>query len=171
MTKLPHHLRENIARNIRECRKRKFPGYGGESKCAHAFGVSPQQWSPWERGLRTPDGNRLQAIAGFFNVTMEFMLNDNRSLDERIKAIPYLRAENHRPLPAYRQAAGEQKINPTPAMKSPPPGADEDTIYKIVDHCLRRVINEGVTVKLDDESIAKLAREMRKYGGVSRSSW
>lgn len=78
MGKIPNELREIIARNIRECRLQKFPGRGGGKKCAETFGVSPQQWSPWERGMRTPDELRLSQIAEFFGVTVEFLRRDNR---------------------------------------------------------------------------------------------
>lgn len=79
MGKIPQPLREIIGRNIRDCRKKKFPGRGGAKQCALAFGVSPQQWSPWERGGRTPDESRLEQIAGFFGVTVEFLRRDNRT--------------------------------------------------------------------------------------------
>ena len=78
MGKIPAELRENIARNIRECRSRAFPGRGGGKRCAEAFGVTPQQWSPWERGLRTPDEVRLARIAELFGVTVEYLRRDNR---------------------------------------------------------------------------------------------
>lgn len=77
MGKIPNELRETIAKNIRDCRMKKFPGRGGGKKCAEAFGVSPQQWSPWERGMRTPDELRLSQIADFFGVTVEFLRRDN----------------------------------------------------------------------------------------------
>lgn len=77
MGKIPNELRETIARNIRDCRMKKFPGRGGGKKCAESFGVSPQQWSPWERGMRTPDEQRLSQIADFFGVTVEFLRRDN----------------------------------------------------------------------------------------------
>lgn len=77
MGKIPSELRETIARNIRDCRMNKFPGRGGGKKCAESFGVSPQQWSPWERGMRTPDELRLSQIADFFGVTVEFLRRDN----------------------------------------------------------------------------------------------
>ncbi len=77
MGKIPTELRNIIARNIRECRKKKFPGRGGSKKCAEKFGVSPQQWSPWERGKRTPDEDRLAKIAKFFGVDVEFLRRDN----------------------------------------------------------------------------------------------
>ena len=83
MGKIPDELRETIARNIRECRMKKYPGRGGGKKCAGAFGVSPQQWSPWERGLRTPDEVRLTQIAGFFGVTVEYLRRDNRLKQEQ----------------------------------------------------------------------------------------
>lgn len=77
MGKIPNELRETIARNIRDCRMKKFPGRGGGKKCAESFGVSPQQWSPWERGMRTPDEYRLSQIADFFGVTVEYLRRDN----------------------------------------------------------------------------------------------
>ncbi len=40
MGKSPGELRETIARNIRECRMKKYPGRGGGKKCAEAFGVT-----------------------------------------------------------------------------------------------------------------------------------
>jgi len=79
MRKIPLELKETIARNIRECRKEKFPGRGGGKKCAAAFGVSPQQWSPWERGKRTPDESRIQQMADFFGVTVEYLRRDSSS--------------------------------------------------------------------------------------------
>ncbi len=77
MGKIPNELREIIAHNIRDCRLKKFPGRGGGKKCAETFGVSPQQWSPWERGMRTPDELRLSQIAEFFDVSVEFLRRDN----------------------------------------------------------------------------------------------
>ncbi len=77
MGKIPNELREAIARNIRDCRLKKFPGRGGGKKCAESFGVSPQQWSPWERGMRTPDELRLSQIAAFFGVTVEYLRRDH----------------------------------------------------------------------------------------------
>ena len=77
MGKIPNELREAIARNIRDCRMKKYPGRGGGKKCAESFGVSPQQWSPWERGMRTPDELRLSQIAEFFGVTVEYLRRDN----------------------------------------------------------------------------------------------
>ncbi len=82
MGKIPNELRETIARNIRECRMKKYPGRGGGKKCAEEFGVSPQQWSPWERGVRTPDELRLSQIAGFFGVTVECLRRDNEVMQQ-----------------------------------------------------------------------------------------
>ncbi len=78
MRRTPQELRETIASNIRNCRLEKYPGRGGAKLCAEAFGVSPQQWSPWERGSRTPDELRLSEIADFFGVTVEWLRRDNR---------------------------------------------------------------------------------------------
>lgn len=83
MVKVPNELREIIARNIRNCRSKKFPGRGGAKKCAETFGVSPQQWSPWERGMRTPDEMRLEQLADFFGVSVEYLRRDNQAEEKR----------------------------------------------------------------------------------------
>ena len=83
MGKIPNELRQTIAANIRAARIKKFLGRGGGKKCAAAFSefvgqnVSPQQWSPWERGMRTPDENRLKQMAEFFGVTVEDLRPDS----------------------------------------------------------------------------------------------
>ena len=79
MGRIPNHLRITIASNIRECRLKKFPGRGGGKECAEAFGVSPQQWSPWERGMRTPDEKRRAQLAEFFGVSVEYLRSDHSS--------------------------------------------------------------------------------------------
>ncbi len=89
MGKIPEQLRQIIAANIRACRMKKFPESGGGKKCAEAFGVSPQQWSPWERGMRTPDELRLSQIASFFGVTVEHMRRDNSAPDMSSKNNPH----------------------------------------------------------------------------------
>jgi transcriptional regulator with XRE-family HTH domain len=70
MGRLTREEKEIIAYNISEQRKLRYPGHGGGKKCAAAFGIPPQQWSPWESGGRTPDDNRLNQIATFFEVTV-----------------------------------------------------------------------------------------------------
>ncbi len=83
MSRMPHSLRAIIARNIRECRLEKFPKRGGSKECAEEFSlytgrnVSPQQWSPWECGGRTPNEESLEQIAAFFGKTVEYMHCDN----------------------------------------------------------------------------------------------
>ncbi len=77
MVKAPKKLREIIAGNIRECRKKQFPGLGGQKRCAQAFGVTQQYWSPWERGHRTPNEMRMLQLARFFGVTVEYLRSDN----------------------------------------------------------------------------------------------
>ena len=74
MGRIPEQLRRNIGANLRRLRMQLFPGRGGAQTCARAFGVSPQQWSPWERGLRTPDENRLARLAAFFGVSVEELM-------------------------------------------------------------------------------------------------
>ncbi len=120
MAKIPQHLRETIARNIMQCRMKKFPGRGGGKRCAEAFGVSPQQWSPWERGIRTPDEQRMELIATFFDTTVEWLRTDHQS-----------------PLPEWMTEAPYAKLFP-----GIPPGAPPVTctinyqaLCQIIDHC------------------------------------
>lgn len=87
MGKISKELRDIIAKNLRDCRMKKYPGRGGAKKCAEMFGVSPQQWSPWERGLRTPDELRLTQLADFFDVTTEYLRRDN-SGDSKKGTVP-----------------------------------------------------------------------------------
>ncbi len=81
MGRIPEELRRIIAANIRAERVRNYPGRGGGKRCAEAFGVSPQQWSPWERGARTPDELRLSEIAEFFGVTVDHMRHEHPASD------------------------------------------------------------------------------------------
>lgn len=112
MGKIPNDLREAIARNIKTQREKKFPGRGGGKKCAEAFGVSPQQWSPWERGMRTPDEMRLKQIADFFELTVEDLRRDNR--EKRIDT--GIRDGGHYGFAAY----GESMIQAgPPALREP----------------------------------------------------
>ncbi len=95
MSKVQSSLRETIARNIRECRLERFPGRGGSKKCAAEFSryigqnISPQQWSPWERGMRMPKERHLQQIAAFFGKTIEYMCGDNRQPIPAAPVVPH----------------------------------------------------------------------------------
>lgn len=113
MGKIPQELRNTIAQNIRKCRMDKFPGRGGGKKCAEAFGVSPQQWSPWERGMRTPDELRLSQIAEFFGVTVEYLRRDNA-------AKPQESSMTEQPSHVYAgYDAAIYHSSPAPALREP----------------------------------------------------
>lgn len=87
MEKRPNLSREYIAKNITACRKIKHPGRGGQRECAEVFGVLPQQWSPWERGIRTPTGPRLSRICEYFAVTVEWLsTNHGPTIDDAKRA-------------------------------------------------------------------------------------
>lgn len=66
-------LRLIVGENIKYCQEKRFPGMGGGKECAEAFGVSQQQWSPWQLGKRLPKEKRLVEIAEFFGMTPEWM--------------------------------------------------------------------------------------------------
>ncbi len=104
MGKMPQKLRETIASNIRQCRVRTYPGRGGGKKCAEEFGVSPQQWSPWESGKRTPDELRLEQIAVFFKTTVEWLRTDHSLATETSQTIP-------NPIPSPSASPSMYRIN------------------------------------------------------------
>ncbi len=81
MAKIPEALKKTVGANIAFLRKKKFPGFGGAQICAAEFGVSPQQWSPWERGSRMPNEDRMQSIAEFFGVTVAWIREDHGNGD------------------------------------------------------------------------------------------
>ena len=100
---IPTASREAIARNIRDRRMNRFPGRGGAKRCAEAFGVSPQQWSPWERGMRTPDEKSLMRLAAFFGVTVEWLCLDHTHSepggDEENRSLAEQSPGNNQPVP------------------------------------------------------------------------
>lgn len=43
------------------------------STCAEKFGVSLQQWSPWELGKRLPKDDKLAMIADFLGTSVDWL--------------------------------------------------------------------------------------------------
>lgn len=168
MGKIPSALRETIARNIRACRLEKFPGRGGGKKCADSFGVTQQQWSPWERGMRTPDEYRLEQIAAFFGKTVAWMRCDHRA--ERMAreqgapapesaAMPPPCAAGPEPPGVKARAAGIVGIDtPPPSWEPAQPGSPE-SFFWLARHFLVMVQTHGL--RLDKQSIDYLADALR----------
>ncbi|MCD8351202.1 MAG: helix-turn-helix transcriptional regulator [Planctomycetaceae bacterium] len=109
MPQLPQAIRSAIAQSIRRHRLQKFPGRGGAKACAEAFGVLPQQWSPWERGIRTPSEPHMQRLAEFFDTTIEEMRRPNIPEDS-LQPRPMLEQEQE-----FFKAIISQKISDTAA--------------------------------------------------------
>ncbi len=160
MGTIPHQLREIIARNIEECRQKKFPGRGGEKKCAEAFGVSPQQWSPWERGRRTPDETRLSQIADFFGVTVEWMRRDNRPPSARPtpKLPPPVIEQGFPDMGLLRDIAGAD-FPPPPSWNSAPPGSPA-SFFWLAHRFVMSIETHGL--RLDTQSLKYLAECIKK---------
>ena len=143
MGRIPNHLRLIIASNIRECRLKKFPGRGGGKQCAEAFGVSPQQWSPWERGMRTPDEARMQQMADFFGVSVE-----------------YLRADHSPPnIPPQPESA-----EPTPLQVEPSMGINEllENSFKLI-WLVTAMQNDVLLGRRGYPPVIGIMREIRLY--------
>ncbi len=162
-SRIPIPLRVIIARNIRRCRFQKFGGRGGSKRCAEAFGVSPQQWSPWERGMRTPSESRLAEIADFFGVTVEWMCRENGpppepqaspspSLDFGAEAPPQGIGQNLSNNGAFGGNAGEDI--PPQSHPAPPPGSPA-SFFWLAHHFVMYTETHGL--RLDKQSLEYLA--------------
>ena len=120
--KITDALRKTIAHNIKQCRQAKYPGRGGCKQCAEEFGVSPQQWSPWEGGKRTPDEIRLSQLAEFFGKPVEWMRTDHRPKtppDRRLRPMwPTQARSNGR---TVRTAYSPRLSHPRPTEQRPSP--------------------------------------------------
>lgn len=150
MGKIPQELRKNIASNIRECRKKKFPGRGGAKTCAQAFGVSPQQWSPWETGKRVPDEARLTRLAEFFDVSVEYLRRDN-SMNH-----PFGVGQRFSH-PAYRQ----ERFRLHPKRPEPENPGSAESFYWLADWLVTTLLAKGMTVsiKTRDQRLEFLLQE------------
>lgn len=150
MGKIPKELRVIIAKNIRDLRHKKFQGRGGGKQCAEAFGehvgrpVSPQQWSPWERGMRTPDELRMEQIAEFFGVT-----------------VAYLREDHSKPKPA--ETPSGQLPPPNASGFLPPAGMPSNTgsdFYWLFAKFLGDISGNGLRVRMATEDMDYMCQRM-----------
>lgn len=165
MGKIPDELRATIARNIRACRMKKYPGRGGGKNCAAGFSeyigknVSPQQWSPWETGKRIPDEVRLKQIADFFGVTVEDLRRDKQSPPAK----PSLLAQDI----SSGDLGDTRMFKPIPGIDvPPPPGWQPDTpgspasFFWLARHFLALLQSHGL--RIDKQCLDYLANAMRR---------
>lgn len=66
-----------IAVFIRKQREKRFPGWGGKTAAANAFGVNQSLWGKWESGKSVPDDPNQRALAEFFGVTIGQLRGDH----------------------------------------------------------------------------------------------
>jgi transcriptional regulator with XRE-family HTH domain len=154
MSKIPNELRETIAWNIRACRMEKFPGRGGCKNCAESFGVSPQQWSPWERGYRTPDEGRLVQIAEFFGKTVEYMRRDNRpgNTASRPEKEPTASHGQFSDSDWWRRWQNAAMNTGTPSVA--PPGSPE-SFFLLFRYLVDYLVTNGIRVRMDQAPHAR----------------
>lgn len=166
MGKIPDLLRQTIAKNIRECRMKKFPGRGGGKKCAEAFGVSPQQWSPWERGMRTPDEDRMIAIAKFFGVTVPFLREDHSPATQENQPCTHPPATGQ---PRYPTP----NAGPIPMPPALPPRAGSGEVYWLLAKFFGDMVERGVTIRLPREDMDyfcdRMAEALGRHGAIPDS--
>lgn len=165
MGKTPDELRATIARNIRKCRMKKYPGRGGGKNCAAGFSehigknVSPQQWSPWETGKRTPDEVRLQQIAEFFGVTVEDLRRDKQSPSPEpppvMQDIPSRGIDG---TSIFEQIPGID-VPPPPGWQPDVPGGPA-SFYWLARHFLVLLQSQGL--RIDKQCLDYLASAMRQ---------
>lgn len=159
MGKMPDALRETIARNIRDCRLRKYPGRGGGKKCAESFGVSPQQWSPWESGKRTPDELRLEQIAAFFGTTVEWFRRDHRNdMAASVGGSLLPLSEKGEVIRSHIVGAGMERSRPgIPGM---PETADEEDMNHYlwaIDILTRKLTSNGIRIVVTFEKASSVS--------------
>ena len=163
MGKIPKTLRLTIAANIRACRMKKFPGHGGCTKCAKAFGVSPQQWSPWERGRRMPDETRLEQIATLFGVTVEYLRKDHSHIlpdPPSSGVVPNSHPTTAEP-PAQRSAAMTLPHVAFPSLRPETPGSPE-SFFRLARQFIKHIMTDGITIRLDRQSAEWLLSQRTK---------
>ena len=144
MGKIPEELREIISRNIRECRMKKYPGRGGSKKCAEEFNVSPQQWSPWENGKRTPDEIRLEQLARFFDKTVEYMRRDNRPGRQTESE-----AEAQEPPPEANETTPGYQAPPNPGSPPIAPPGTPESFFWLAQHMADLLATGGVKIRVE----------------------
>ena len=88
MSRLPRKERKRlldvVAVNIQTLKVQKFGREKGSSKAAaEALGKLPQQWYPWEKGIRMPNAESLKMIANLFGVTSDYLLTDHSPNQKR----------------------------------------------------------------------------------------
>ncbi len=182
MGRIPDDLRQIIADNIRKCRIKKFPGRGGGKKCAEAFKVSPQQWSPWERGNRTPDEDRMNQIAKFFGVTVAYLRQDRRN---QPGGSPFLQQSHtpHESPPSHGETnhgdspllfddlpqIGAAPQPGAPPLTGPAPHPGADTYWLLARFC-SQVSHGGIIVRLAPQDMDYLgnciAQALIRHGVV-----
>lgn len=168
MGKIPDELRKTIATNIRACRMEQFPGRGGSKKCAEKFGVSPQQWSPWESGKRTPDEHRLGKIAKFFGVTVAYMREDHSNTGEVEQPLPsgescLLSALSQQETPTPLQSAHYRCPFYTPPQSGQPFSEELRSLCWLAERLFGDLRDYGLPVRLRSEDVDLLLERYFQY--------
>lgn len=73
-------LASAIRSAIKKNRQKKFPGYGGQKKCAENFGADRAKWSKWENGLSVPSDTEQRRLAAFFGISMAELRGESPAL-------------------------------------------------------------------------------------------
>ena len=168
MGKIPDELRSTIATNIRACRMKQFPGRGGSKKCAEKFGVSPQQWSPWERGKRTPDEQRLSKIAKFFGVTVAYLREDHSKTREVQQPLPSGESLSLDAPPQQENSASQQSTHYrcpfyTPPQPGQPFAGELRSLCWLAERLFGDLREYGLPVRLRAEDVDLLLERYFQY--------
>ena len=62
-------LASAIGSTLKTLREQRFPGHGGQLRCAKEFGVYPQVWASWEAGQKVPIDSSRVKLMEFFGIT------------------------------------------------------------------------------------------------------
>lgn len=78
-------------------------------KVAKATGISSQTFSAWKQGLYTPKREKLQKIADFLGVTVDYLMGRPTLEDEYAKEVAKLRSNKSKIQTVYDELSEENQ--------------------------------------------------------------
>lgn len=116
-----------ISKNIRELRLKKFPGHGGQTKCATKFDVNVRTWNGWEAGRNIPSEEYQRKLAVFFSISVAQLRGDLPLKTEKspvivagdneiVRRLFSILAEAHKTLAALAEDVVLGKVDPEIAL-------------------------------------------------------
>lgn len=121
---------------------------------AKATGISSSVFTDWKKGRYTPKADKLYALAQYFDVPMEYFLDDSERLDYYYEKIQgqienYLNGISK---PVYRASAGQGAYNDTYTVDSISMGEDGYEYAEVVGDSMLPELRDGDVIKIEPTS-------------------